>query len=172
MFGTTMDEVTGDCRRLHSEELHETAQWGAAWDCTVRSCMTCGPHQILLIWSNKPERGGWWRGMCGGVEGCVHQSWERGLKLWSVIVSSGSPFLIRKHVLSSGLSAVYLPGAVFRFHVPCVLLGFLLKPEPWFSPLPIHPVWIIAEGWRKMREAQRNKTPVSVSWGEQSNVWG
>lgn len=23
MFGTTMDEVTGDCRRLHSEELHD-----------------------------------------------------------------------------------------------------------------------------------------------------
>jgi hypothetical protein len=27
MFGTTMDEVTGHCRRLHSEELHDL--WSA-----------------------------------------------------------------------------------------------------------------------------------------------
>jgi len=35
MYGTMMDEATGECRKLHNEEFHDL--------------MTCGHHQILLI---------------------------------------------------------------------------------------------------------------------------
>jgi hypothetical protein len=54
--------------------------------------------------------------------------------------------LIWMRVLSSFLSVVCFTVPVLRFNVHRVLLGFLLKLEPWFSPLPITPMWIIAEG--------------------------
>jgi hypothetical protein len=54
VFGSKRGDVTGDWRRLHSEELRDL-----------------NTRQILFLWSYKNQMGGAWS-VYGGEERCIH----------------------------------------------------------------------------------------------------